>query len=400
MRLESVHKDVSPGKAGFIRVTGIVETDAGERIEIWFEVPSEYETALSDSGNPWVVAMLPYAMDSGEPIVSDIPMDAELLENLKGLIAIWRAWHPQFSNPDIRVPVKPWNQTEPSGDRTAAFFSGGVDSWFTVLRHAPERESDAIGRVDDLITVHGFDIPVEATNEFSKLQSDLGAAASELGRDMIVVRTNLRRYGSLWAKGWGWLTHAAGLATVALILEKRFRKVMIGSAYPYGHLIPWGSHPMTDVLFSTSALQIKHDGASFKRVEKTRLIARHQVALTYLHVCWKDGSAKNCGKCAKCLRTMTTLALLDALGTANPFPEEFRPERLAGLYIENKVEEDFIREALDLAKERGHDDIHAAITRALRRSRRIRPLVKFADGLGRIPMFWRLGPNVRRWCTG
>lgn len=400
MRIASVRKDVSPENAGFVRLTGIVERESGERIEIWFEVPTDLEGDLSESGNPWVVAMLPYAMENGETIASDMPVDAELLENLKGLIAVWCEWYPQLSKPGIKATAASWNQAAPRGERTAAFFSGGVDSWFTVLRHAPELEQAAIGRVDELITVHGLDIPIEAAGEFGKLQSALGVAAAELGRKLIVVRTNLRRHGSLWARGWGWLTHAAGLAAVALILEKRYRKVMIGSAYSYGHLIPWGSHPMTDALFSTSSLQIKHDGASFKRVEKTGLIARHRIALEHLHVCWKNGSATNCGKCAKCLRTMTTLALLDALGLANPFPVSVRPDDLARLYIENKVEEDFIREALDLAVEKGREDIQSAITNAIQRSRRFRPLIRLVDGLSGVPLLWRFGPRIRKWCVG
>ncbi len=397
MKLMSVSKAVSPDASGFVRLTGIIEMGSGERIDIWFEVPTALEADLSESGNPWVVAMLPYALSNGETVVSDIPVDAALLENLKGLTAVWCEWYPQFVQPKIIAPVAPLDTAETKARRSAAFFSGGVDSWFTLLRHAPELESAAIGQVDDLITVHGFDIPLESTDEFDKLREILALGARELGRELIVVRTNLRRNGSLWARAWGWLTHAAGLAAVALILEKRYGKVLIGSAYQYGKLIPWGSHPMTDVLFSTRSLQVKHDGAAYKRVEKTALIARHKIALAHLHVCWKNGAASNCGECAKCLRTMTALQLLGALEIANPFPVKFQVDKLAGLYIENRIEEDFIREALSLAAERGDIRIQAAILQALRRSDRVRPLVKFADWLGGIPVMWRFGPRLRRW---
>lgn len=397
MKLVSVAKAASPDAPGFVRLTGVVEKDAGERFEIWFEVPATLEADLSESGNPWVVAMLPYALSSGETIISDIPVDAALLENLKGLTAVWCEWYPQFVRPKIQAPIAPFCTADSSTGRSAAFFSGGVDSWFTVLRHAPELEPSAIGQVDDLITVHGFDIPLESTDEFSKLCAVLSLGAQALGRDMIVVRTNLRRNGTVWARAWGWLTHAAGLAAVALILEKRYSSVLIGSTYPYGKLNPWGSHPMTDVLFSTRSLQVKHDGAAYKRVEKTALIARHKMALAHLHVCWKNGAASNCGECAKCLRTMTALQLLGALEIANPFPVKFQVEKLAGLYIENRIEEDFIREALSLAAERGDIRIQAAILQALRRSDRVRPLVKFADWLGGIPVMWRFGPRLRRW---
>jgi len=405
MKLVSVGKTASPDTAGFVRLTGIIEMGSGERIDIWFEVPSALEDHLSESGNPWVITMLPYAMLSGETIVSDLPVDAELLENLKGLTAVWCEWYPQFVRPKIKAPVAPLvplasiSASDSSSRRTAAFFSGGVDSWFTILRHAPELEPAAIGRVDDLITVHGFDIPFDSIDEFGKLRDTLALSAHDLGRELIVVRTNLRKNGSLWAKAWGWLTHAAGLATVAMVLEKRYRKVMIGSAYSYGNLIPWGSHPMTDALFSTQTLLVKHDGASYNRVEKTQLLARHQVALRHLHVCWKEGLASNCGKCAKCLRTMTTLQLLGALDTTSPFPVKFCPETLASVYFENSVEDDFIEEVRDLAVAKGDVEIQAAISSALRRSRRVRPFVQFADRLASVPIMWHLGPRIRGWCV-
>jgi hypothetical protein len=157
---------------------------------------------------------------------------------------------------------------------------------------------------------------------------------------------------------------------------------------------------MTDGLFSTRSLQIKHDGASFNRIEKTALVARHAIALSHLHVCWKDGAASNCGRCAKCVRTIATLRLLGALDRATTFPEGFGPEIIARLYIENTVEASFFEEIRDMAAHQGDRDIEAATAKALRRSSHIRPLVKLADRLSHAPFVWRLGPQLRRWCVG
>jgi hypothetical protein len=77
----------------------------------------------------------------------------------------------------------------------------------------------------------------------------------------------------------------------------------------------------------------------------------------------------------------------------------FRQDRLAGLYIETRYEEAFIKEIHALAVQTGNLPIQAAASHALRRSRRLRPLVRMAEGLSRVPVAWRFGPKIRKWCV-
>ena len=400
MKLVSVSTHRSPDDAANVRITGLVESAAGEKIDIWYEVPSGLESELSDTGNPWLIAMLPYAVKTGEALTMSLPVDPELLENVKGLVATWCNWYPELFTPKIEVPTMSTPALAPNR-RTVAFFSGGVDSWFTALRHIPELESAAIGQVDDLLIVHGFDISVYDKDEFAILGKTLLGDAKKVNRNLIVVRTNLRKYGSLWASRWGLLTNSPGLASVALILEKRFSKALIGSSHPFGPaLIPWGSHPLTDSLLSTRSLVVKHDGASFNRVEKTTLVARHPAALSDLHVCWRDSGASNCGECQKCIRTMATLHLLGVLKANNPFPKAFEADKLAALYLEDNNEEDFIREVLDLAQSKGDKIVADAAQKTLQRSAKLRPWVRFADNLADVPGLWKFAPKMRKLLVG
>lgn len=393
MKLLSVTTTLSPGSAELIRMTGTVEKQSGERFDIWFEVPIGLGDQLSNSGNPWLVAMLPYGMETGETIVCDIPSDAALVENLNGVIATWCQWYPHLIAPKIEAPLSAFELRHGTGDRTAGFFSGGVDSWFTVLRHLPELLPGAIGNLDELITVHGFDIPIESVASFEQLRETLANAAKKVGKEMVVVKTNLRRPGSLWASAWGWLTNGAGLATVALLLEGKFGQVIIGSSYPYGNLGPWGSHPMVDPLFSTKHLSIKHDGASFDRVEKTRLVASFEYALTSLHVCWKGQAQTNCGVCSKCVRTLATLELLQQNAPDNLFLEKFDPVRLRQLFIATSQDEIFIKEIYVHSNELGNHLIRDCAAQAIRRSTRLRRLFAVVDS---VPVLWRIGPALRR----
>ena len=66
-----------------------------------------------------------------------------------------------------------------AGTGTAAFFSGGVDSFATVLRH-PE--------ITHLVHIEGFDVPLSRTDLATQVRSRLAAAAADLGKELIVVR--------------------------------------------------------------------------------------------------------------------------------------------------------------------------------------------------------------------
>lgn len=393
MKLLRVTTALSPESSTVLRVTGVVEKQSGEVFDIWFEVPIELGEQLSQSGNPWLVAMLPYGMETGETIVCDIPSDAALVENLNGVIATWCQWYPHLIAPQIESPLAAFEMPPRAINRTAAFFSGGVDSWFTVIRHLPEMRPGAVGQIDDLITVHGFDIPVQAEASFAQLRQTLADAATKVGKHMIVVKTNLRRPNSLWARAWGSLTHGAGLAAVALLLERRFGRVIIGSAFPFGSLRSWGSHPMVDPLFSTSSLTIKHDGSAFDRVEKTRLIASYQFALSSLHVCWKGQSEMNCGICSKCVRTLAALELLKSATPDGLFLEKFDPARLRRLFVATSQDEFFIKEIYVHSNELGNNLIRDCAGQAIRRSTRLRRLFAVVDSA---PLLWRIGPTLRR----
>ena len=394
MKLASIEIQPSPDLTDYVRITAHFNFEDGEKLEIWYELPQHLQSDITTSGNPWLIFMLVHAIQKGEDINLDKPVDPALMENLKGLVMQWCAWYPQFKKVNITAPLAKYEKN-PERGKTAAFYSGGIDSWFTVLRHCPEREAAAIGNVDDLLFVHGFDIPETDLDELGKMQAMLAPAANELGREFIVMRTNLRKHGSLWTKAWGPLTHAAALAATAMLVERRYDTVLIGSAIPYGQLFPWGSHPLTDVLFSTSGLRIMHDGAMYTRVEKTELVGRHEVALRNLHVCYAESSADNCGTCPKCLRTMLTLELFGTLPNNGLFREPLDLGRAKQLYLADEASITFFKEINDAARIKRAKDIAKTTEYALNRSRRLRKFIPALERARRLPGLWRIGTWLR-----
>ena len=135
MELTGIRIDRSPLAPDRVRLTGTVAYDdrPGRTEEYWFDVADAHASSLSQSANPWLVALIPLAVTLGEPLRLALPLDATLLDNVLELQEIWRCWYPRLAPVDVQAPVVGSGHPDASA-RTAAFFSGGLDSFFTVLR--------------------------------------------------------------------------------------------------------------------------------------------------------------------------------------------------------------------------------------------------------------------------
>ena len=395
MRLISVETGRSPDRPQNARITGVAASKAGQRFEIWGEVDRAFMDALSTSGNPWLVALLPIAAELGEDIEIDLPTDALLLEGARGISRVWSKWYPDLSPVNITAPMKP-AAPQPKG-KTVAFFSGGVDSYFTIARRLPGNPFGlpVVGSIDDLITVQGFDLAVHDDANFNVLLDGVKRIADEIGINHFVARTNLRANRTPWMRRWGPLTYGAGLCFIGLLLENRYDEAVFGSAYPLQSAIPRGCHPMVDPYFSASNLRIVHDGATFTRVEKTHLIGHFPPAMKYLHVCQATGSA-NCSRCEKCCRTMATFDLLGMKDAARELFDwsQYSLERMSRVYM--KANDIMYDEIIAAAKDAGRDDLLDALFLSRSRSRARRPAVSLAARLERIPGIWRVGAKLRQ----
>ena len=149
-------------------------------------------------------------------------------------------------------------------------------------------------------------------------------------------------------------------------------------AYSFSQLIPLGSHPLTDPLYSTEGVEIIHEGAEARRVDKVVKIAESPLALSNLRVCFEDMNI-NCGKCAKCLRTIIPLQLLNA--PAVPFPAFPTLTAIRKMRIANDIETIFFRENLELAQQTGNVALRDALLACLQRHERFRLLKKIDEVL-------------------
>jgi hypothetical protein len=246
-----------------------------------------------------------------------------------------------------------------------------VDSFFTLLRPRHGLHPTRAVAIDHFVTIHGFDIPLDRDEAFSRLSARVCRIAAETGCVPLRVATNLRE--TRWSEAdWGRLGHGCALAAVCHALDGVVGTVLVPSGAAYEDAGPWASHPITDPLLSSSRLRVIHDGASADRVEKLELLAGSPMALRELRVCFRSETDENCGVCPKCVRTMLTLELLGASGWSAPFGgiSEVPVHEARRLYCRWPWDFVYTSHIMELARARGRPDVERALRAAMNGSRR------------------------------
>ncbi len=368
MEVRDIRLDSSPAGGDRVRLRADVKYASGESEEYWFDVPQSRAEELSRTGNPWLACLLPLAATLGEPLAIALPVDSALKANSARLISIWKVWYPGLFDVVVAADVDTTTRVSGQG-RTGAFFSGGVDSFFTVLRDRDTAPPSERRPINDLITVWGFDISLDKEHAFARLRARHGEIASRIGKELTDVATNIR--ATRWKTAdWSYLAHGAGLASIVLALENRFTAVYIAGGGGYRGLHPWGSHSVTDPLFSTRDTSIVHDGVAYLRTEKIETIASEPVALDGLRVCYETWTDENCGHCNKCLRTMIGLEICGVLKQCPTLPHpgdliETVARMDCSYFADYREFEDLRR----LAENRGRRDLVRALDISMRRTK-------------------------------
>lgn len=382
----------SPDQADSLRISVDLEMEgAGTILNVWFDVPEAYGDRVSQSGNPWLILMLPIAMATGENIVIPLPVDSLLLENVRGLMGVWEGWFPELRRVEIEAPLS--SSRHSSAGRRGLYFSGGVDSFFTLLRHDLATTGGGGGPVDTLIFIGGFDFQLSAKERVLLVREELRRVTGEFNKSFLPVLTNLRQWDTPYKTNWI-LSHGCALATVGHLLDGEFAEILISSSYEYGHLLRIGSHPMTDPLLSSRHLRFIHDGATFTRPEKIAQVGGSDRALRNLRVCYAPGQHYNCSRCPKCLFTMVTIDVLGFAERATSFDwNAYKMESIAGLLL-GDLQIGRAQKLIAAARHNNRNELVAALQQSVDRSLNIRRAVNVTR---RLPFLWRFEHQVREF---
>lgn len=378
-----------------------------EPVEYYFEVPAEYESWLYESGDPFLAALIPPAMNRGCDLTIDAPVSPDMLEWAADLQGIFEDWYPrEMKAVDVIAPQTGRMKSSPS-ENVAAFFSQGVDSFYILLKNMRGLPQRAMP-ITHLLYVEGLDTPLSEMENAEQTRATMQEVAKAAGKKLIVARTNIRDHCPI---NYGVYYSGPSLSAVGAALARGMHHAMVASAADYAYFGPSASHALVEGRVRIGSFYIKYDGLELNRLERiVQFVGREPLSLKYMRVCTQNKSgAFNCGKCPKCLRTIVTLHLMGTLEQAETFPHEFTPKMVRQLCVRGEWDILYLLEIQKYANETQPDsEVTAELRRLLKTYERwngwqkrlahtpLKGVVPAADKLWRAGRSWRdrlLGRN-------
>ncbi|HZK39613.1 MAG TPA: hypothetical protein VFD23_05625 [Clostridia bacterium] len=198
-------------------------------------------------------------------------------------------------------------------DKTAAFFSGGVDSLCTLIRNLEDKPA--------LMTLWGSDMMLTDREGWVKVKENTTKTALTFELDKTFITTNFRQvlnYRELdklcapftdrgW---WGSLQH--GIAITAhsapyVWLHKISTQYIGASLCDRDKNVHSASYPSIDEHLVIGSCHTLHDSFDLDRQQKLDEIIRFQKESDlpiFLRACWESKDGGNCCRCEKCFRTI------------------------------------------------------------------------------------------------
>lgn len=196
---------------------------------------------------------------------------------------------------------------------SAAMFSGGVDAFYTYLRHIDEKPL--------LISIWGADIRVPNVQGWENVNQQLDIVRKEFGQEITVIKSsfrdaiamgkNLRKLVKNKYKWYHDIQHGIAIISHAAPLAYLygFDTLYIASSYTQSQQGKYvcASDPTIDNHVAFGETRTIHDGYEANRLNKIQYICeytRNHSEKIALRVCWESDKGRNCCCCEKCYRTI------------------------------------------------------------------------------------------------
>ncbi len=299
----------------------------------------------------------------------------EIVDNLPGIMDFFQTWKPKTYRPKL-PNITPIARTKKPHDRVGLFFTGGVDSYFTLFKN--------FDQITDLIYIHGLEMSLEKIALRNEISQMLNRVGRETGKNVIEIETNLRKFTSKYASRP--VTHGFELVGAAYLLQDSLRQAWLSGGVSHEQMIMSSMHPDLIALMSSPVMKISVDGHALSRLEKIAILARQthhlsrqpndfidikpahsQLVMETLRVCNENrGDKYNCGTCLKCLLTMIDLRLVNALEQFTSIKEPLDLRRVKQIDIHHPANFAFINNSVrELEQTKRDPELYDALLKAI-----------------------------------
>lgn len=302
----------------------------GEKNDVWYEFPWNMEKIALRPANAFLVAFMPIAMRFGGKFEIDGEISQNLYNQMDTYQDIMKKWHSELKKVEICPKEIKEDIQHNKKRKVISCFTGGVDAFYTLLKNDK--------KIDELLYVWGFDIPLTEPSFYNKVKEHLSTVANEFSKPIVLVKTNLGFEVTNKYASWGEFCYGAAIASVILFMTDKYEVCYMPSGNDYSVLVPRGSHPLINPLWGCDGVKFIYDGAESARVEKVERIADNEIVQKHLRVCYESNNSYNCSECEKCIRTMASLEALDKLKNIKTFCKPLILENINKVKFNNYTE--------------------------------------------------------------
>ncbi len=331
--------------------TVIWETAARAPMDIYIAVAPRHRRHLRIAPEAFVAACIfPAMIDREERLTVDRPVCPIFLDGLYNIIDVYKHWYSDTFPVRLEMSLAQSLPQRAAGGATGQFFSGGMDSRYTLYRWNSGLLPEHPGRVryGFLVDFHEFrrHYP-DFVGRYDLRHAIIGPAdvarqakvTDAMGAELILVRSNITMLNDdsgFWVNA----LHGAAFAAVSHTVSRGLTRMLLASAnvnYKKG----LGSHPLTDNHWSSARLDFILDTSRITRFQKTKELMDWPLGYEGMQICVNHNSPLlNCGRCEKCLRTALMMILCgQRLEVIFPYAE-LRPDDLGGIHIDRVLARD------------------------------------------------------------
>ena len=323
---------ITRGPDGVRYAVNVREAKGDVPKELWFEVPSEAAEFVSDKCDAAVLALLVPAMEAGEPLHAEGRVSRRLLTALnESYQQMLSPVMPHLTG--IRVTAATVTDEPAEAREVATGYSGGVDSFTTLLRPRAEGEQPISLLIHNNVGGHGSG--VRADSVFRERLQRARHAAGQLGLPLVSVDSNLDGF---YGPGSGFMaTHSLRNIAAVMVLQRKVGVYEYSSGHPRARQVVRRPGDIARIdeaslpLLATESFRTVPTGGERTRLEKLLLVSERPVTFALLDVCIQPRHTHgriNCSACIKCLRAQF---LFECAGRLERYQEVFDLRRWRGL---------------------------------------------------------------------